>query len=285
ALAFGLQGQETGQLRDPRGVAVGDDSNIYVADTGNHRVQVFDAAGAFLRTWGGEGEAPGQFKEPWSIAVDGENNVYVADTWNHRIQKFSAEGNLLQTWGQFGSTNGQLGDPTALWGPRALMVDGDGNLLVTDTGNKRIMKYGPDGEFLGQWGGFGFEAGLYDEPVGLAVDDQGNVYVADTWNQRIQKLSPAFAPLGEWAILGWQSESVVNKPYLAVFGDRLYASDPESFRILVFDLNGTLVATFGAFGNDLRGLNLPLGLAADNAGNLYVADSGNHRILKFPPIR
>ena len=284
-LVFGSLGQGPGQFRDPRNLAVGAEGNLYILDTGNHLVQVFTANGQFLREWGGEGMTPGHFKEPWGIAVAPDGTVYVADTWNHRIQKFTAEGQFLAQWGQFGSTDGQLGDPAILWGPRAIAFDPEGNLLVADTGNKRILKFSPEGEFLGQWGGYGVEAGQYDEPVGLAVDAEGNVYVADTWNRRIQKLNPFFAPITEWAILGWESQSVVNKPYLAVHGDRLYATDPEGYRVLVFDLNGTVVATFGLFGTDSRSFGLPVGIAVDGAGNLYVADSGNHRIMKFPPVR
>ncbi|MGQ9594926.1 MAG: flippase activity-associated protein Agl23 [Anaerolineae bacterium] len=284
-LVFGSLGQGPGQFRDPRNLAVDAEGNLYVLDTGNHRVQVFTANGQFLREWGGEGVTPGHFKEPWGIAVAPDGTVYVADTWNHRIQKFTAEGQFLAQWGQFGSTDGQLGDPAILWGPRTIAFDPEGNLLVADTGNKRILKFSPDGEFLGQWGGYGVEAGQYDEPVGLAVDAEGNVYVADTWNRRIQKLNPFFAPITEWAILGWESQSVVNKPYLAVHGDRLYATDPEGYRVLVFDLDGTVVATFGLFGTDSRSFGLPVGIAVDGAGNLYVADSGNHRIMKFPPVR
>ncbi|MGC8838743.1 MAG: flippase activity-associated protein Agl23 [Anaerolineae bacterium] len=284
-LVFGSLGQGPGQFRDPRNLAVDAEGNLYVLDTGNHRVQVFSPQGQFLREWGGEGVSPGHFKEPWGIAVAPDGTVYVADTWNHRIQKFTAEGEFLAQWGQFGSTDGQLGDPMVLWGPRAIAFDPEGNLLVTDTGNKRIIKYSPDGEFLGQWGGYGVEAGRYDEPVGLAVDAEGNVYVADTWNRRIQKLNPFFAPITEWAILGWESQSVVNKPYLALHGDRLYATDPEGYRVLVFDLNGNVVAVFGLFGTDSRSFGLPVGIAVDGAGNLYVADSGNHRIMKFPPVR
>ncbi|MGQ9586272.1 MAG: flippase activity-associated protein Agl23 [Anaerolineae bacterium] len=284
-MAFGTLGNGPGQFRDPRNLALDTKGNIYVLDTGNHRVQVFGPNGNFLHTWGGEGAAPGQFKEPWGIAVAADGTLFVADTWNHRIQKFNAQGEFLQQWGQFGSTNGQLGDTNIFWGPRAIAFDAEGNLLVTDTGNKRVMKFTPEGEFLGQWGGYGVEPGQYDEPVGLAMDAEGNVYVADTWNRRIQKLSARFAPIAEWPILGWESQAVMNKPYLAIHGDRLYASDPEAYRILAFDLKGNVVATFGVFGADARSFNLPMGLATDAEGFLYVADSGNHRILKFPPVR
>ncbi|MFN2138372.1 MAG: flippase activity-associated protein Agl23, partial [Candidatus Promineifilaceae bacterium] len=79
----GVGGTAAGQLATPRNMAVGPDGSIYVLDSGNHRLQVFDASGQFVKEWGSFGSEPGQFNEPWGIAVDDEN-VYVADTWNHR---------------------------------------------------------------------------------------------------------------------------------------------------------------------------------------------------------
>ncbi|MCK4471945.1 MAG: 6-bladed beta-propeller, partial [Anaerolineae bacterium] len=71
-LTWGSQGKGQGQFQDPRGIAVDQDGNVYVADSGNNRIQVFDSSGKFLTQWGGEGDGPGQFKEPWGIAVDAE---------------------------------------------------------------------------------------------------------------------------------------------------------------------------------------------------------------------
>ena len=80
----------------------------------------------------------------------------------------------------------------------------------------------------------------------------------------------------------WESQSVVNKPYLAVDADgNVFATDPEGSRVLKFSNDGNLLAVFGTRGADLASFNLPTGLAFDARGNLYVADSGNHRILVF----
>ncbi len=224
------------------------------------------------------GSAPGQFNDPWGIAVDERGYVYVADTWNHRIQKFDPNGNFLSSWGFFVNTEGKLEQPGGFWGPRAIAIDPKGNLYVADTGNKRIQKFSPEGLFLGQWGGFGTGQGLFDEPVGIALDAQGNIYVADTWNRRIQKFDGDFNFIREWRIHGWESRSLVNKPYLAVSPEGiLFATDPEFHRVLAFDLEGNFLFAFGRYGD----LNLPTGLAVDREGNLYVADSGNCRILKF----
>ncbi len=140
----------------------------------------------------------------------------MADTWNSRIQKFDAQGNFVTMWGVFDTTQGELGDTRDLYGPRQLAIGGDGDLYVTDTGNKRIMVFKPDGTFVAQFGGQGLDNGHLDEPTGVAVDRSGNIYIADTWNHRIQKFDSQFRYVTQWAINGWASQTVVNKPAIAV---------------------------------------------------------------------
>ena len=284
-VTIGMSGVGQGQFTDPRNVAVGPDGEIFVLDSGNHRVQEFDADGQFLRTWGTQGAGSGQLNEPWGIAVGPDGLVYVADTWNHRIVKFMPDGQQAGAWGHYASTNGELGEQGVFWGARALAVNSQGDIYVTDTGNKRIQKFSPDGQFLGQWGGYGVEPGQFDEPVGIAIDRSDNVYIADTWNRRIQKFDSEFNFIKEWDILSWDGESTINKPYLAVGADdRLYVSDPEGYRVLVYDLDGKFVATFGIFGSDAKSFNLPTGMAASQDGFIYVADTGNNRIMKFQTL-
>jgi DNA-binding beta-propeller fold protein YncE len=155
----------------PRAVAIGPTGERVIADTGNHRIVVLNRDGEFLRSvWqllqpdrpghhplsrprrqrGPLAAGDGQFFEPWGVAVDAaQGAIYVADTWNGRIQVFDAAGNFLRKWGAFASTNGELGDPLALFGPRGLAIDLDGNLLVADTGNKRIVRFSPTAR---RWG-------------------------------------------------------------------------------------------------------------------------------------
>ena len=130
----GIAGTAEGALSSPRNIAIGPDGLAYVADAGNHRIQVFDADGRFLRGWGSFGAEPGQFNEPWGLAVD-ESYVYVADTWNHRVQKFTLEGELVGSYGMSGAppADDPAGGLGLFFGPRAVALIGDDQLLVTDT--------------------------------------------------------------------------------------------------------------------------------------------------------
>jgi len=274
----------------PRNLAVAPDGTLYVADTGSHRILHITADGKLLHSWGSfadsaatEGGAPpGTFYEPWSVAIADDGSVFVADTWNHRIQKFTSDGRFLTQWGIFG----QAETPDAFWGPRDIAIDKDGLLYITDTGNKRVAIFDQDGNFINQFGSAGLLTGQFDEPVGIAVDAEGRVYVADTWNQRVQVFEydaeiGQYAPVNEWPIAGWYGQSLDNKPYLRVSGDRVYVSDPEGYRILEFTTDGGFIRYWGQYGSDLSSFILPTGLAVDSEGGLWVADAGNNRLMHF----
>ncbi len=282
----GVAGTAEGTLAGPRNVEIGPDGLVYVADSGNHRIQVFDRDGQFVRGWGSFGTEPGQFNEPWGLAVD-EEYLYVADTWNHRVQKFTLDGEFAGAFGQSGSPAAD--DPTGglglFFGPRDVVLLPDDRLLVTDTGNHRLQTLDRNGAFIGSVGSFGNQPGQFNEPVGLAAAPDGSIYVADTWNGRVQRLSADLLPLGEWAVNAWDSQSINNKPYLATDSSgRVYVTDPEGYRVLVFSPTGAYLNRFGQFGADANSLGLPNGIAVGPDDSLWVADAGNHRVLGYAPL-
>jgi DNA-binding beta-propeller fold protein YncE len=222
-----------------------------------------------------------------AISPDGQW-IYVADTWNHRIQMFSAIGTPIKTWGTPNYDPVSSG-PFGLWGPRGIAIDSQGHVLVADTGNKRILVYDSNGSFITQIGSEGTGAGQFDEPVGLAFDNQGDLFVADTWNQRIQVFIPnvdktIYTASVQWDVAGWSSQSLDNKPYLAINqeGD-IFATDPESFRVLEFSASGEFLRAWGDFGTALDTFGLPSGIAVDDQGRVWVSDTANNRLMRFTP--
>ena len=140
---------------------------------------------------------------------------------------------------------------------------------------------------MAQFGSAGFRPGQFSEPVGIAVAEDGSVYITDTWNQRVQAFTPDdsgqnFIPAVQWDISGWLGELLDNKPFISVSNDgKVFVADPEGARILVFDENGTYLNNWGNFSTGPDGFNLVGGVAADQAGGVWVADAGNHRIMHF----
>lgn len=286
---IGGKGNLPGLLDSPRGIAFAPDGTVYVADSRNHRIQHLDSEGNVLHVWGSfadvsGGSAPGgTFNEPWGVAVGRDGSVYVADTWNHRVQKFTSEGQFIKMWGYFGQGEA----PEAFWGPRGLAVDSRNRLYVTDTGNKRVVVFDADGDFVTQFGASGFEIGQFDEPVGIAVGLDDKVYIADTWNQRVQVFQPdeqgmVFVPVANWDVYGWFGQSLENKPYLAVdSAGNVYVTDPEGYRVIEFDSQGTFVRGFTNWAGQLDASSLPVGIAFDPQGRLWISDAGNHFLMRF----
>jgi uncharacterized protein (TIGR03663 family) len=295
---FGSPGSEPGQLQGPRGIKVGPDGFVYVADSGNHRVQKFTADGEPVAAWGRhstiemEAGVPQGFNEPWDVAVAADGTMFVADTWNHRIQKLDAEGNLITAWGLFGQYGlGDTAGRSAFYGPRGVAIGPGGRVYVADTGNKRVQVFEPDGQFVLEWGGGGALEGYLDEPVGIALAPAdappaaAGVYVADTWNRRVQVFDEDGVYLRQWPIAGWDTGLPEEKPYLAVdAAGYVYVTDPGHYRVLVFDSLGNYVLSFGEYGFDERSFALPTGIAVARDGSIYVTDAQSGRVLVFDPL-
>lgn len=173
-----------GRFYGPRGIAVDADGRVLVADTGNKRVQIFDADGQFLAQFGGGGLEPGRLDEPVGIAVDAQGNIAVADTWNGRVQVFDRDGNSIAAWEIDGWLDKELvGKPYLAFGP-------DSRIYVADEVGKRILVFDVTGRYLGGFGQYATDLSGFVLPGGIAVDADGFVYVSDTGSGRVLKYPP-----------------------------------------------------------------------------------------------
>jgi len=254
---------------------------VYVADTGNHRIQKFTGDGTFIAQWGTFGASNGQFNHPHGIAVDGSGNVYIAETGNNRIQKFSSDGTFITTWGSSGNGNGNGNGNGEFQHLHGLAVDDTGNVYAADRDQNRIQKFSSDGKFISTWGTSGMVDGQFTQANGVAVDGSGNVYVADT-SPRIQKFTSSGVFIASFGEFG-ADDGQFNFPRgLSIdFEDNLYVSDRNNSRIQKFATDGGFIKNWGVFGSDEGQFNFPYAVATSPDGRIYVGDSGNHRIQVF----
>ena len=232
----------------PWGLAIDDSDRIYITDTGVHQIRLIDAEGKPQATIGRKGRAPGNFSIPAGVAIDeSRQRLLVADFANHAVQILSFDGTFLGHIGAIGQS-GHLGASGRregeFRGPAGVAVDGMGRIYVTDKENCRVQIFHASGGFIGAFGHPGATAGNFDRPSGICVDEDGAIYVCDTFNSRLQIFEPPFA-----------------------------AALEPSFKV-------RKVIT----GKELTGgpLKLPNACAVSPSGDLYIADTGNNRIVVYP---
>ncbi len=211
---FGSYGTGNGQFDSPQGLAVrGSTAKLIVADTHNHRVQVFDinpATGAlsYASTFGSEGSANGQFRTPYAVEVSQlSGRIYVADSYphgegfNHRIQRFNSDGDHETSFGVQGPAGGQFNRPLGI------ALDAGGLLYTADQDNNRVQCTTTTGIPLWQFGSYGTGEGQMAGPRGVSMGMVSRLYVADTSNHRIQVLRTDGAPgtitqVGSFGVVG-----------------------------------------------------------------------------------
>jgi DNA-binding beta-propeller fold protein YncE len=181
----GTHGAGNGEFEFPSDVAFDASGNIYVADSGNNRIQKFSATWQYITQWGSEGAGDSQFEYAPRLAVRG-GFVYVVDLHfddnGGTIKKFTEDGTFVTKWNPLKS-NGPFANP------QAVAVDSENHVYVTtNDGDEefRVRKFTSDGTFITEWGRYGEGIGEFYAPFGIAVDAHDRVYVADSWNSRIQ---------------------------------------------------------------------------------------------------
>ncbi|WP_331107688.1 PKD domain-containing protein [Archangium sp.] len=334
----------------PRGVTVDAAGNLYVADTNNNRVLVFDAPftsdAVADQVWGqaaftgvacnSGGLGAGTLCGPWGVGLDTAGNLLVADSGNHRVLLFNGGrmGDTLadQVSGQTGFTTGTCNtggiSAQTLCNPRGLALDASGNIYVADYGNSRVLEYnaspldavadrafGQASMTSGACNAGGISGSSLCNPGSVAVDGAGNVWVGDEGNARVLGyLTPLTSGLVADKVVGRSSVTsngcstpsatclATSAPAVAVDATgNLYVADPAAHRVLAYntpfasggDTTADRILGQTDFENtsrnsiDAAGLNGPTGVHVDrfsNPNRLFVADSSNSRVLAWSSV-
>ena len=270
-LSFVKEGSGDGMFEYPLGVAVSDRDEIVVADCANHRVQVFDSNGTFLRSLGHKGEKAGEFNYPFGIAINNDRNIFVADRNNHRTQILSWEGRYLGSFGGKGNLDSQLSYP---WG---LSLDSTGNVIVADTGNKLIKIFTPDGRFVMKIG----EKDSFSFPVHCV--QCGEYFIVSDSDEHCIKVFNREGHFQYKFGKEGKGDGDFNYPrFLSVTQSKhLLVCDMNNHRIQVFELDGKFVGKFGTNGSKIGQFKEPFSVAVLSNDQIVVCDKKNHRIQIF----
>ena len=276
---FGSASPGNGSFNDPTGIAQDSSGNIYVVDSGNNRVQVFNSSGTYISQFGSYGSSSGQFNGPRGIALDSSGNIYVADNGNNRVEKFNSSGQFISTIGSNGSGNGQFS------GPIGIAIPSTGNIYVTDSGNNRIEEFSSStNAYLAQAGTSGNGKGQFNTPKDFAFDSSGNIWVVDSNNNRVEELNGSGQYVSAFGTSGTGNGQFTTPRGIVIDSSgNIYVSDYGDNRIQVFNSSGTYITQFGSSGSGNGQFSSPYGLMLNFSGDLYVTDSGNNRIQEFSP--
>ncbi len=314
--SWGEEGDEDGEFYSPGGIFVfpdvhygtrGSSGSVFITDTFNHRVQVFNLEMAFLDEFGIEGTGAGEFNEPSSVSVNvhltpqtrgSSGSVFITDTFNHRIQMFDLQGNYIGQFGSEGSGEAEFNQPSGVSVSPITVNGSSGSVFITDTFNHRIQMFDLQGNYVGQFGSEGSGDEQFNKPGGIVFipdysevgerrngrGSSGSVFITDTFNHRIQ----IFTGDGEY-VASFGSEGSGDGQFNEPEGiatdlmGNIYVADKGNHRIQVFDSEGNFLGKFGEQGSDTGQFENPEDVSVDADGSIYVADTGNNRIQRFVP--
>ncbi len=219
---YGLDEQGNQRLNRPRGIAANESGEVYIADTGNHRiVKLFNPAHGlvFQKSIGEKGVAEGNFNSPCGVALDSQEKLYVTDSGNNRVQIFSNELEFQSQWGEAGTQAGQLSNPDGI----AVIDKGgkwnyyhDAFVVIIDLNHARIQQFTPAGRFLR---GISAAEFGYQEPylAYLALDYYNNIYATDTKNHCIHKFDHQLNYLTSYGSYGTEDREFVEPRGITIY--------------------------------------------------------------------
>jgi DNA-binding beta-propeller fold protein YncE len=279
-------GERCGEARPPSRITPG--SPFACAESKLDPILKFDSSGKLLKSFGA-----GLILFPHGLHVDRAGNVWITDGLGrdgkgHQVFKFSPDGKLVMTLGKAG----QPGDgPDQFNAPSAVVTAPNGDIFVADghggNTNARIVKFDRDGKFIKAWGHKGSGPGELDIPHAIAMDSQGRLFVGDRQNNRIQIFDQDGKFLDQWLQFSRPSGIYIDR------NDTMYVADSESESVsknhdgwkrgirIGSARDGSVTAFIPDPVEKSNTTSSAEGVAADAAGNIYGAEVGARRVMKY----
>lgn len=262
--SFGSQGAGNGQFKVLTDIATDPtDGSLWATDDENNRIQHFSAAGAYL----------GQFPsclDPGAVELNASGDLFVACSGSGSVRRYSDSGTLLKTLATFGAGNAQVRFPLDL------AFDHQGNLLVADNENDRLVKFDSAGNWLKA-----IPLGTWGRPWGLAVAANGNILVAEPLAQRVSILDPNGTRVDSFGSMGTQQGEFDRPTDVEVdHNGYIFVSDPGNRRVQVFNPQAEYVAQFGEPGTGAGQFSTDhwMRIATNAGGEIFVTDQGGSRV-------
>jgi tripartite motif-containing protein 71 len=240
-LMFGRYGSNPGEFNLPQGAHEDPWGNIWVSDTLNNRLQVFDSKGNLSKVIGEAGSGPGQFKLPGELVIDSNGTVYVSDIGNGRIQVLDKDGKFLRAWGTPGTQPGQFYYAIGIaLGPK------EDTVYTLELFNPRVQAFDTKGNLITIWGGYGVGVGNTINACHVATGPDGSVYVSDDAMNRITRFDDSGRVLRVWGVFGTSPGQFYHPQGIDVDSlDRVWVIDYGNHRGETFTSDGEFLFVFG----------------------------------------
>lgn len=233
SFSFGSKGRGKKQLLNAMGIGIDDEGDVYVADSGNHRIQIFDYTGKWINTFDLPKQTGDKPSDPTDVAVNSaRDRCYVVDNDNHKILMYNKNGSqLLKQWGERGEVLEKFRYPFFI------AVSQDGAVAVVDILNTRVQVFDPEGKFIYLVGDWGVDRGEFYRPKGIAIDKNNRILVSDSVLGVVQ----IFDPQGNFlSVIGNKEGEILRfKTPVGIDVDhnsRLYVVEMSLNRVRVFKL-------------------------------------------------
>ena len=258
---YAIAGGNTNLLKEPTYAIANEKGTVFVADSGNHRVRIFDNKGTYKADLGGPNSKK-PLVYPYGIALLGNGNLIVADIGAGALYEYTVQGEYIKAWLNAGQN----------YQPAAISVGIDRHIYLTDLAGKQVLVFDQAGKLVKKIKPL---ITKLDVPLGIISNEDGSVWVADGGNYNVKLLNSNYQVMNVFD--GGPKNALSTAKGLAMDKQgRIYVADTMANEVRVFDNQGNDLFSIGK--DKQPNLSLPNGLSIDSANRIYIANQGSNQI-------